>query len=202
MRSYDFTERMHAILGDAAGEAQALSHEYIGTEHLLLALLAAKESCGATALHNLGVDLKATANRVLTAVQRGRRVISISSAALLPFTSRAKNVLELAAEEARAWNHSHVGTEHLLLGLVAEGKGIAAQVLFEAGVGLANARAAVLAILGTAPDHVTRATKVTPANEQASHVAVVLEYKNGAVVSKHFTTPDDAIAFLEAQRPV
>jgi ATP-dependent Clp protease ATP-binding subunit ClpC len=143
--------------------------------------------------------LKAASNRVLTVVQRGRSQHNASSGALLPLTSRAKKVLELAAEEARAWNHSYVGTEHLLLGLVAEGKGIAAQVLFEAGVGLARARAEVLAILGTQPDHVRDTANEVPANEPPSRVAVVLEYKNGAVVSKHSTTTGDAIGFLEGQ---
>lgn len=152
-----------------------------------------------TALRNLGVDLKAAATRVLTVVRRGRTQLHASSAALLPFTSRAKKVLEIAAGEAQALNHSFVGTEHLLLGLVAEEKGVAAQVLFEAGVGLAKARAEVLAILGTASDQVRHATNEVPANERPSRVAVVLEYQNGAVVSKHFTTMRDAIAFLEAQ---
>jgi ATP-dependent Clp protease ATP-binding subunit ClpC len=200
MSSYNFTKSMHALLGNAAGEAQALNQEYIGTEHLLLALLASKESRGATALHNLGVDFEAVANRLLTLLRRGaRRQIAWSSAALLPFTSRAKKVLGLAAEEARALNHAFVGTEHLLLGLVAEEKGVAAQVLFEAGVGLVKARAEVLAILGTGPDHARNLTSNAPANERPSRVAVVLEYQNGAVVSKHFTTTRDAIGFLETQ---
>lgn len=197
--SYNLTERMHAILRDAAGEAQALNHEYIGTEHLLLALLAANESCGAAALRNLGVDLKAMVNRMLSVVTRGRPQQSTSSRALLPLTTRAKQVLALAAEEARTLNHSYVGTEHLLLGLVAETKGIAAQVLFEAGVGLANARAEVLAILDTAQEDVRHAAHEAPANEPPSRVALVLEYENGAVISKHFTNTREAIAFLEAQ---
>jgi len=200
LSDYNFTKHMNALLGNAAGEAQTLNHEYIGTEHLLLALLAAKESAGATALHNLGVDLKATANRVVAIVHRGSRHLIGSSVALLPFTSRAKKVLDLAAEEARTWNHSYVGTEHLLLGLIAEGKGIAAQVLFEAGVGLAKARAEVLRILGTELEQVRHATDDSPADEAPSRVAVVLGYKNGAVVSQHFTTPREAIAFRETQR--
>src|SRR3954464_10711935 len=97
---YELTQRMHATLGDAAGEAQALNHEYIGTEHLLLALLAARQGAGATALRKLGVDLDAVANRVLTIVRRGSAWNGGSSGALLPLTSRAKKVLALAGEEA------------------------------------------------------------------------------------------------------
>jgi ATP-dependent Clp protease ATP-binding subunit ClpC len=201
MSNHNLTERLHALLGDAAGEAQSLNHAYIGTEHLLLALLAAKESLGATALRNLGVDLNAATNRVRTIIHAGRPQPHASSGALLPFTSRSKKVLELAAEEARALNHPFVGTEHLLLGLVAEGKGIAAQVLFDAGVAIANARAEVLAVLGTSPAEVGHTVKAVPPNAPPTRIAVVLEYENGAMVSKHFMTTRDAIAFLENSTP-
>jgi ATP-dependent Clp protease ATP-binding subunit ClpC len=199
MSEYKLTDKMHAILAAAAGEAQALNHEYIGTEHLLLALLAARESCAATALRNLGVDLAKAANRLLSVVQRGRSYDSPNSGALLPLTSRAKKVLELAAEQAGALNHSYVGTEHLLLGLLAEGKGVAANVLFESGVGLASVRAEVLRILGVELDQAGHEMREVPPNEPPSRVAIVLEYKNGAVLSRHFTTTRDAIAFLQAK---
>lgn len=96
---------MNTLLGDAAREAQTLGHEYIGTEHLLLALLAAKESCGATALRDLGGDLKVAANRVRTVIHAGSRHLIGSSSALLLFTSRAKKVLNLAADDGRALYH-------------------------------------------------------------------------------------------------
>jgi ATP-dependent Clp protease ATP-binding subunit ClpC len=190
---------MHDLLFAAAGEAQALNHEYIGTEHLLLALLAAPESCGATALGNLRVDLVKTRNRVLAIVHAGKTYQSRPSAALLPLTTRAKTVLALAGEEARSLNHTYTGTEHLLLGLLAEGKGIAAQVLFEAGVALPRARAEVLRIVGVELEPAGNARAEVPTNEAPSRVAVVLEYGNGAVVSKHFATTREAIAFLQTK---
>jgi ATP-dependent Clp protease ATP-binding subunit ClpC len=188
---------MEATLWDAVGEAQALNHEYIGTEHLLLALLASRQGTGATALRKLGVDLDAVANRVLTIVQRGSGRNDASSGALLPLSSRTKKVLELAREEARALNHRLIGTEHLLLGMLAEGKGIAAQQLSEAGVDLARARAQIVAISGTTSEDDRHRSNEVPAGEQPAFIRVVLEYDNGAVVSKHFTTARDAMAFLE-----
>src|SRR6185295_11018375 len=94
---YNFTQRMQGTLWDAVGEAQALNHEYIGTEHLLLALLASSDSCGALALRSLGVDLRSAAHRVLTIVKRGTGSSNASSRALLPFSSRTKKVLQLAS---------------------------------------------------------------------------------------------------------
>ena len=117
----------------------------------------------------------------------------------MPLTSRAKSVLQLAAEEARRLNHSYVGTEHLLLGLLAEGKGVAAGVLFESGVNLPRARAEVIRMLTFESDQVGDATDEVPTNEPPSRVAVVLEYENGAVLSKHFTTTHEAIAFLQTK---
>jgi ATP-dependent Clp protease ATP-binding subunit ClpC len=196
---YNFTRRLQGTLWDAVAQAQALNHEYIGTEHLLLALLVGRDGCGAAALRTLGVDLQGTANRVLTIVQHGVGSHDPSSGALLPFTSRSKKVLELAKEEAKALNHALIGTEHLLLGMLAEGKGIAAQVLHDAGVDLEKARAQVVAILGTTSDDDSRASNQVPAGDQPASVRVVLEYMNGAVVSNHFTTTREAMGFLEEQ---
>jgi ATP-dependent Clp protease ATP-binding subunit ClpC len=199
MTDENFTKRMRALLFDAAGEAQDLNHEYIGTEHLLLALVAARESCGTTALRQLGVDLATMANRVRGIIKRGSGDSHHSSRALLPLTSRAKSVLELAAGHARALNNSYTGTEHLLLGLVAEGKGIAAQVLFESGVDLPKARAEVLRILGTELNRVGDAGDAVPANERPTRVTVVLEFENGATISERFPTTHEAIAFLQTR---
>ena len=199
---YSFTQRMQATLWDAVAEAQSLHHEYIGTEHLLLALLHARDGRAASALRSLGVDSLATANRVLAIVRRGTGSRDASSGALLPFSSRAKKVLELAKGEARALNHPLIGTEHLLLGLVAETKGVAAQVLLEAGVDFAKTRSAVLAILGTTSDDERHRTNDVPAGEQPAFLRVMLEYNNGAVVSKQFPTIREAIVFLEEQRRV
>ena len=160
---------------------------------------ASDPEAAATMLRELGVDLDAVANRVRNIIQRGRSVGDASSVALLPLTSRAKSVLQLAAEEARRLNHSYVGTEHLLLGLLAEGKGVAAGVLFESGVNLPRARAEVIRMLTFESDQVGDATDEVPTNEPPSRVAVVLEYENGAVLSKHFTTTHEAIAFLQTK---
>jgi ATP-dependent Clp protease ATP-binding subunit ClpC len=199
MNGYNFSLELQATLADAAGQAQTLNHEYIGTEHLLLALLATPESGAARALHNLGVDAKATAKRLLSIIHKGQTQHTRSSGALLPLTSRSKKVVELAAKEALALHHDYIGTEHLLLGMLAEGKGIAVGVLFDTGVSLANARAAILEILDATLVDVRQATIVPPANESPSRIAIVLEYQNGAIVSQHFTTTGDAIAFLEAR---
>ena len=194
---YNFTKRLQGTLWDAVAQAQALNHEYVGTEHLLLALLLGRDGCGATALRSLGVDLQAVADRVLSTVRPGIGARDSSSGALLPFTSRSKTVLELAKEEARRMNHALIGTEHLLLGMFAERKGIAAQVLHDAGVDLDKARSEVLAILAKTSDDDRYRTNDVPTGEQPAFVRVVLEYTNGAVVSKNFTTAREAMVFLE-----
>jgi ATP-dependent Clp protease ATP-binding subunit ClpA len=199
IHGYDFTERMEATLWDAVGEAQALNHEYIGTEHFLIALLRAREGCAATALRRLGVDAQASVKRVLTIVQRGKGENSASSGALLPMTSRAKKVLELARDEARNLDHRLIGTDHLLLGMLAEGKGIAAQVLVDPGVDLDKARAQVIAIRKATSDEDLGRDNDVPVGEQPSTVRVVLEYLNGATVSRQFTTTREATAFLEGE---
>ena len=146
MHGYNFTERVRKVLAYARQEAVALRHEYVGTEHILLALVREGGGVADTVLQNLGVDQEALRDRLLSVVQSGK---SDPDRPDLPYTSRAKKVLELAMSEARHLNHAYVGTEHLLLGLIAERKGIAAQVLAEAGVTLEAAREEVLRILGT-----------------------------------------------------
>lgn len=194
---YSFTKTMQATLWDAVAQAQALNHEYIGTEHLLLALLARRGGRAATVLRRLRVDARTAENRVLTILQRGRSVYGANSAALLPFTSRSKKVLELAKGEAQALQQPLVGTEHLLLGMLAERKGIAAQVLIDLGVDPEKARSEVLQISGTSSED--DAITEVPAGEPPEFVRVVLEYTNGAVVSKDFTTSREAVVFLEGQ---
>jgi ATP-dependent Clp protease ATP-binding subunit ClpC len=196
---YNFTKRMQATLWDAVAQAQALAHEYIGTEHLLLALVAKRDGCGAAALRGLGVNTEAAADRVLTIVQRGRGRYDASSAALLPFTSRSKKVLELAKEEAQALQHPLIGTEHLLLGMLAEAKGIAAQVLMDSGVDLEKARKQVIALREKTSDDDCGRDSEVPVGEPPAIVRVELEYMNGAIVSRQFTTTREATAFLEAE---
>src|SRR5258708_3266337 len=147
MNGYNFTERVRKVLTMAREEAARLHHEYVGTEHILLGLIREGEGVAATVLQNLNVELEEIQQKIEETVKKGKA--GQASGPDLPYTSRAKKVLELAMSEARELNHSYVGTEHLLLGLLREEKGIAAQVLTDAGVNLEAARAETLRILGT-----------------------------------------------------
>src|SRR5437762_12285574 len=147
MNGYNFTERTRKVLAMAREEAARLHHEYVGTEHILLALVRQGEGVAATVLQNLSVELDEVQQKIEEQVKKGKA--TQASGPDLPYTTRAKKVLELAMAEARELNHSYVGTEHLLLGLLREEKGIAAQVLTDAGVNLEAARAETLRILGT-----------------------------------------------------
>ena len=147
MNGYNFTERVRKVLAMAREEAARLHHEYVGTEHILLGLIREGEGVAAAVLNNLSVDLEEIQQKIEETVKKGKA--AQASGPDLPYTSRAKKVLELAMGEARELNHSYVGTEHLLLGLLREEKGIAAQVLSEAGVNLEAARAETLRLLGT-----------------------------------------------------
>ena len=149
MNGYNFTERVRKVLAMAREEADALHHEYVGTEHLLLALAREGDGVASAVLSNLSIDTDDVTSRVKGIVQSGHAEKKVGPD--LPYTSRAKKVLELAMAEARTLSHSYVGTEHLLLGLLAERKGIAAQVLNEAGLTMDEARAETVRILGT-PD--------------------------------------------------
>ncbi|NUQ10927.1 MAG: ATP-dependent Clp protease ATP-binding subunit [Gemmatimonadaceae bacterium] len=147
MNGYNFTERVRKVLQMAREEAQRLHHEYVGTEHILLGLIREGEGVAAAVLQNLNVDLDDVQQKIEETVKKGKAVQATGPD--LPYTSRAKKVLELAMSEARELNHSYVGTEHLLLGLLREEKGIAAQVLTESGVNLDSARTETLRLLGT-----------------------------------------------------
>src|SRR5678810_317577 len=147
MNGYNFTERVRKVLAMAREEAERLRHEYVGTEHILLGLIREGEGVAAAVLQNLSVDLDEIQQKIEDTVKKGKA--SQTTGPDLPYTSRAKKVLELAMSEARELSHSYVGTEHLLLGLLREEKGIAAQVLTDAGVNLDAARAETLRILGT-----------------------------------------------------
>src|SRR5580698_4623426 len=147
MNGYNFTERVRKVLAMAREEAARLHHEYVGTEHILLGLIREGEGVAAAVLQNLNVDLDEIQQKIEETVKKGKAAQATGPD--LPYTSRAKKVLELAMSEARELNHSYVGTEHLLLGLVREEKGIAAQVLTDAGVNLEAARSETLRLLGT-----------------------------------------------------
>jgi ATP-dependent Clp protease ATP-binding subunit ClpC len=131
----------------AREEAARLHHEYVGTEHILLGLIREGEGVAAAVLQNLSVDLDEIQQKIEETVKKGKAAAATGPD--LPYTSRAKKVLELAMGEARDLSHGYVGTEHLLLGLLREEKGIAAQVLTDAGVNLDAAKAETLRLLGT-----------------------------------------------------
>jgi ATP-dependent Clp protease ATP-binding subunit ClpC len=148
MNGYNFTDRVRKVLQMAREEAARLHHEYVGTEHILLGLIREGEGVAAAVLTNLNVDLEEIQQKIEETVKKGKAPAAAGPPDL-PYTSRAKKVLELAMAEARELNHSYVGTEHLLLGLLREEKGIAAQVLTDAGVNLEQARAETLRLLGS-----------------------------------------------------
>jgi ATP-dependent Clp protease ATP-binding subunit ClpC len=138
-----FTERARKVLQLAQEEAQRFNHNYIGTEHILLGLVREGDGVAARVLGNLGIELHKVRSAVEFIIGRGDRTV-IGDIGLTP---RAKRVIELAVDEARRLNHHYIGTEHLLLGLVREGEGIAAGVLESLGVSLEKVRAQVIEVL-------------------------------------------------------
>ncbi len=140
-----FTERARKVIALANQEAQRFNHEYIGTEHILLGLVKEGSGVGANVLKNLGVDLHKVRMEVEKLVKAGPDMVTMGK---LPQTPRAKKVIEYAIEEARNLNHNYVGTEHLLLGLLREHDGVAAQVLMNLGLKLDEVRDEVLHLLG------------------------------------------------------
>ena len=140
-----FTERVRKVIFLAREEAARLQHGSIGTEHLLLGLLREGEGIAATVLSNLGLDLEAIRHAVENMVAQAGGTLTIGE---IPFTSNAKRVLELSVDEARQLGHNYVGTEHLLLGLIREGEGVAAKVLMDMGVDRKKVRDETLKLLG------------------------------------------------------
>jgi ATP-dependent Clp protease ATP-binding subunit ClpC len=144
-----FTDRARKVMALANQEAQRFNHEYIGTEHILLGLVKEGSGVGATVLKNLEVDIKKLRLEVEKLVKSGPDMVTMGK---LPQTPRAKKVIEFAIEEARSLNHNYVGTEHILLGLLRESEGIAAQVLMNLGLKLDDVRQEVLNLLGAGVD--------------------------------------------------
>src|SRR5436189_867714 len=140
-----FTDRARKVMQLANQEAQRFNHEYIGTEHILLGLVKEGSGVAANVLKNLDVDLRKIRLEVEKLVQSGPDMVTMGK---LPQTPRAKKVIEYAMEEARNLNHNYVGTEHILLGLLREQEGVAAQVLMNLGLKLEEVREEVLNLLG------------------------------------------------------
>jgi len=145
-----FTDRARKVMALANQEAQRFGHEYIGTEHILLGLVKEGSGVGANVLKNLDIDIKKLRLEVEKLVKSGPDMVTMGK---LPQTPRAKKVIEYAIEEARALNHNYIGTEHILLGLLRETEGIAAQVLMNLGLKLEDVRQEVLNLLGAGVDN-------------------------------------------------
>ena len=137
----NFTARARRAIQLARREADRFNHPYVGTEHLLLGLIALGEGVAVAALERLGVSLERVRREVEKAVGQGPGTKTIGN---IPFTPRSKKVLQLSIAEAQSLNHSYVGTEHILLGLLREGEGVAAQVLTNMNVDLDTVRINVL----------------------------------------------------------
>ena len=152
-----FSERARRALTYAQEEAQRFNHNYIGTEHILLGLVRETDGVAAKVLQNLDVDLNKVRSAVEFIIGRGGK----TSSAEVGLTPRAKKVIELAVDEARRLNHSYVGTEHLLLGLLREGEGVAGGVLESLGVSLERARAETTRILNQGAMQSQQAPKST-----------------------------------------
>jgi ATP-dependent Clp protease ATP-binding subunit ClpC len=138
-----FSQRARRVVVLAQEEARLLNHNYVGTEHILLGLIREGEGVAAKALESLGISLETVRQQVEKMIGRGQQPPS----GHVPFTPRAKKVLELSLREAQALGHNYIGTEHILLGLIREGGGVAAQVLVKLGADLNRARQQVVQLL-------------------------------------------------------
>jgi predicted ArsR family transcriptional regulator len=138
-----FTDRARRVVVLAQEEARRLDHDYIGTEHILLGLISEGEGVAARALKSLGISLDAVRQQVEEIIGRGQQ----EPPGHIPFTPRAKKVLELSLRESQQFGHNYIGTEHILLGLIREGNGVAAQVLVKLGADLKRVRQQVIQLL-------------------------------------------------------
>ncbi|MBL7151763.1 MAG: ATP-dependent Clp protease ATP-binding subunit [Candidatus Omnitrophica bacterium] len=184
-----FTERARKVIILAKEEARRFNHDYIGTEHILLGLVREGEGVAATVLQKMGISLENIRLEIEKLVQPGPTTQIIGD---IPFTPRAKKALELAAEEARSLGHNYIGTEHLLLGLIREGEGIASQVLLNLGLDLNRVRNEVMELLGSALPNFNQpgtqqAKSKTPALDAFGRDLTVLakEDKLDPVIDRH-----------------
>src|ERR671915_480326 len=161
-----FTEKARRVVVLAQEEARMLNHNYIGTEHILLGLIHEGEGVAAKALESLGISLEAVRQKVEEIIGQGQQAPS----GHIPFTPRAKKVLELSLREALQLGHSYIGTEHILLGLIREGEGVAAQVLQKLGADLNRVRQQVIQLLSG-----YTGGKETVSSEQTPQGSMVLD---------------------------
>ncbi len=196
MRGYNFTERVRKVLAMAREEAFRLKHEYVGTEHILLGLIREGEGVAAAVLQNLQIDVDDVVKGVERVVKTG--VTKQFTGPDLPYTTRAKKILELAMAEASELNHSYLGTEHLLLGLIREERGVAAQILRSLGAELDSVRAETLRLLG-ASDSGRDPAAQTNARRGVRLIGITIQvdYEGGNWSEDTFERVEDAIAFLK-----
>ena len=199
MNGYNFTERVRKVLQMAREEAQRLHHEYVGTEHILLGLVREGEGVAAAALEAFRIRADDVIEKIEGLVRRGK---SPPEGPDLPYTSRAKKVLELSMTEARDLRHSYVGTEHLLLGLLREERGIAAQVLGSFGARTDTMRAEILRLLGPPVSEVREETMSVPVEPDppARSITVLIEHKDGRITGQRFHTAREAVTYLTRPR--
>ncbi|GAA1666513.1 hypothetical protein GCM10009733_075120 [Nonomuraea maheshkhaliensis] len=172
-----FTDRARRVVVLAQEEARMMSHNYIGTEHLLLGLVHEGEGLASLVLDSCGVDIEHVRAYVEREVGHGSKAPS----GHIPFTPRAKKVLELSLREALQLRHNYIGTEHILLGLIREGEGLAASALADAGADLVDVRQRVL-------DRVGRAPKERPAE---------MFFAGGSVLSERLTQIQESLDRIE-----
>ena len=185
-----FTDRARRVVVLAQEEARMLNHNYIGTEHILLGLIHEGEGVAAKALESLGISLEAVRQQVEEIIGQGQQAPS----GHIPFTPRAKKVLELSLREALQLGHNYIGTEHILLGLIREGDGVAAQVLVKLGADLNRVRQQVIQLLHGYQGQEPRLARRPP--EEGAPVAEVqarldvVEGRLAAVEQRVGTGPD------------
>src|ERR1700743_858981 len=163
-----FTDRARRVVVLAQEEARMLNHNYIGTEHILLGLIHEGEGVAAKSLESLGISLEGVRSQVEEIIGQGQQAPS----GHIPFTPCAKKVLELSLREALQLGHNYIGTEHILLGLIREGEGVAAQVLVKLGADLNKVRQQVIQLLN---GYQSRGESAGPAPEAPPSTSLVLD---------------------------
>ncbi len=197
-----FTDRARRVIVLAQEEAVSLGHDYIGTEHILLGLVHEGEGVAATALESLGVSLRMARSRVEEIIGVGQGPVR----GHIPFTPRAKKVLELSLREALGFGHNYIGTEHILLGLIREGEGVGAQVLTRLGATLEKVRGQVLKELSERGVPVrempqgaeTPESRETPRLSSRAQAAVVLAEEIADKLDHTQVEPEDLLRALLA----
>lgn len=188
----NFTERSRKVMALANQEAQRLNHEHIGTEHVLLGLIKEGSGVGANVLKNMGLELPQVRREVERLVKPGQAIVTVGRPLHTPLT---KKVIEYALDEARKLNHSHVGTEHLLLGLLRVNEGKAVEVLMGLGIKLEEVRQEVLNLLGPSESPAPK----PPAETEPNQRIIIIESADNALDNMHQELVDKKLKELGAE---